>query len=189
MRCYIYAGVETQGFQTKEREITYSIEAEAVGDAEWVADAEGPAIARTLLLTPKMSPELLDHVAGRRCKFDRKNSLIDSHNSIRPIFPILESLLADIPCPTYPSLGNTTWTDPDCWLDEACTSGEAMPASCWSAPCTNQRLKSSAPVPSSGCRCQIKRDCWPANVVDWSVRLKEATLWSWSKQKKLIEFK
>ena len=71
MRCYICAGVEIQGFQTKEREITYSIEAEAVGDAERVADAEGPAIARTLLLTPKMSPELLDHVAGRSCKFDR----------------------------------------------------------------------------------------------------------------------
>ena len=66
-------GIEIHGFQIKRKEITYSTEAEAeaVADAERVAVVEGPAIARTLLLTPKMSPELLDHVAGRRCKFDR----------------------------------------------------------------------------------------------------------------------
>jgi hypothetical protein len=73
-------GNEIQAFQTKREEITYSIEAEAVAAAERVADAEGPAIARTLLLVPKVLPELLDHVAGRRYKLDRKDSLIDSHD-------------------------------------------------------------------------------------------------------------
>lgn len=73
-----------------------------------VADAEGPETATTLLLVPIVLPELLNRVAGRRCKCDRKNSLIDSYDLIRPSLTILARFLADIACPTYPALGNTT---------------------------------------------------------------------------------
>lgn len=45
-----------RSLQTKRREITYSVDAEAVVDV-------GLAIARTLLLVPIVLPELLHHEA------------------------------------------------------------------------------------------------------------------------------
>ena len=56
--------IEIHGLQTKRKEITYRIDAEAV------ADVEGPAIAITLLLVAIVLPELLNYVVRRTCRFD-----------------------------------------------------------------------------------------------------------------------
>ena len=76
--------IEIHVLQTKRKEITYSIDAEGVADAEGL----GPEIATTLLLVPIVLPELHNHIARRRCKFNRKNSLVDSDNPIRPSMTI-----------------------------------------------------------------------------------------------------